>query len=105
MEIGFLTLKDSPYWTVHPYDCEDIHIHNIIVDAPQTSPNTDGFDPDSSRRVIIEDSQVSNGDDCVAVKSGWDCYGVGYGRASEDIFVRMYHALIHTHKGSLLDQR
>lgn len=38
------------------------------------APNTDGWDPDSSRNVLIEESAYYGGDDCVAIKSGWDCF-------------------------------
>ncbi|CAL5442678.1 unnamed protein product [Camellia sinensis] len=43
---------------------------------------------DSSSRVCIEDSYISTGDDLVAVKSGWDEYGIAYGRPSIDITIR-----------------
>ena len=28
------------------------------------------------------------GDDCVAIKSGWDCFGVAYGKPSRNITIR-----------------
>lgn len=46
------------------------------------------FNTDSSSNVCIEDSYISVGDDLVAVKSGWDEYGISYGRPSSDITIR-----------------
>lgn len=43
---------------------------------------------DSSSNVCIEDSYISNGDDLVAVKSGWDEYGIAYGQPSSNITIR-----------------
>lgn len=43
---------------------------------------------DSSSNVCIEDSYISVGDDLVAVKSGWDEYGISYGRPSSGITIR-----------------
>lgn len=43
---------------------------------------------DSSSDVCIEDCFISTGDDLVAVKSGWDEYGIAYGRPSSEITVR-----------------
>lgn len=83
-----IKLVNSPFWTVHPYDCDEVYIRNVNIQSPLNSPNTDGFDPDSSRNVVIEDSSYVGGDDCVAIKSGWDCYGVEYGVPSRDIHIR-----------------
>lgn len=43
---------------------------------------------DSSSNVCIEDSYISTGDDLIAVKSGWDQYGIAYGRRSSGITIR-----------------
>jgi len=43
---------------------------------------------DSSYNVCIEDSYISTGDDLVAIKSGWDQYGIAYGRPSSNITIR-----------------
>jgi len=83
-----IRLKDSPFWTVHFYDCEDVHVKDCQIRAPMDSPNTDGFDPDSSRNVLIEDSTYSGGGDCVAIKSGWDCFGLQYNKPTVNVTIR-----------------
>ncbi|KAE8710809.1 Regulatory components of ABA receptor 3 [Hibiscus syriacus] len=66
----------------------NVVIRNITILAPPDSPNTDGIDPDSSSNVCIEDSFISTGDDLVAVKSGWDEYGIAYAHPSSYITIR-----------------
>lgn len=43
---------------------------------------------DSSTEVCIEDCYIESGDDLVAVKSGWDQYGIAMARPSSNIIVR-----------------
>lgn len=43
---------------------------------------------DSSSNVCIEDSSIATGDDAIAIKSGWDEYGIFYGRPSNGITIR-----------------
>ncbi|XP_022774737.1 probable polygalacturonase isoform X2 [Durio zibethinus] len=43
---------------------------------------------DSSTNVCIEDCYIESGDDLVAVKSGWDQYGIRMARPSSNIIVR-----------------
>lgn len=38
--------------------------------------------------MCIEDSYIATGDDLIAVKSGWDEYGIAFGRPSVDITIR-----------------
>ncbi|KAL6979472.1 hypothetical protein U1Q18_021135 [Sarracenia purpurea var. burkii] len=86
--ISNVVFKNSPFWNIHPVYCSNVVIQHVTILAPSDSPNTDGIDPDSSYRVCIEDSYISTGDDLVAVKSGWDEYGIAYGRPSNDITIR-----------------
>lgn len=81
-------LENSPSWNVHLYDCDHVHVRNVDIWAPESSPYTDGWDPDSSRHVLIEDSTYSAGDDCVAIKAGWDCFGIAYGKPAVNITIR-----------------
>lgn len=44
--ISDVTFRDSPFWTLHPYDCQNVVIRNVTILAPLTeAPNTDGIDP------------------------------------------------------------
>ena len=43
---------------------------------------------DSSTNVCIEDCYIESGDDLVAVKSGWDQYGINLARPSSNIVIR-----------------
>ena len=70
VEISGVTLKDSPFWCLHPVLCTDVHIHHIKIRSHMYAPNSDGIDPDSSRNVLIEDNDVSCGDDHIAIKAG-----------------------------------
>ncbi|TYJ22339.1 hypothetical protein E1A91_A08G119000v1 [Gossypium mustelinum] len=88
MVISNVIFRNSPFWNIHPVYCSDVVIRYVTIVAPPDSPNTDGIDPDSSSNVCIEDSFISTGDDLVAVKSGWDEYGIAYGHPSSYITVR-----------------
>ncbi|KAB1209402.1 putative polygalacturonase [Morella rubra] len=90
-----ITLRDSPFWTLHPYDCKNVTVRNVTILAPIfEAPNTDGIDPgkcflaNSCEDVVIEDCYISVGDDGIAIKSGWDQYGIAYGRPSMNILIR-----------------
>uniref|UniRef100_J3MPN4 Polygalacturonase n=1 Tax=Oryza brachyantha TaxID=4533 RepID=J3MPN4_ORYBR len=86
--ISNITLRNSPFWTVHPVYCRNVVIRNLTVLAPLNAPNTDGIDPDSSSEVCIEDCYIESGDDLVAIKSGWDQYGISVGKPSSNIIIQ-----------------
>ena len=41
-----------------------------------------------SAKVCIRDCFISVGDDLISIKSGWDEYGIAYGRPSSDIAIQ-----------------
>lgn len=84
-----VTLKDGPFWTIHPVYSENVIVRRVRVET--SGPNNDGCDPDSSRNVLIEDSFFSTGDDCVVIKSGLNEDGWRVGKPSENIVVRRLH--------------
>lgn len=65
-----VTFTNSPAWTLHPFDCENVWISGVTVVNPKQSPNTDGLDPESCRNVRITNCCFDVGDDCIAIKSG-----------------------------------
>lgn len=79
--------QNSPFWTIHPVYSRNfvarfisiVNPTNLTADNKQLfAPNSDGFDPDSSVNVSLVDSTITAGDDAVAIKSGWDCFGRGF---------------------------
>ena len=82
---GF-TIGSGPNWTIHPVYCENIIIRrvNMITEGP----NNDGIDPDSCRNMLIEHCDISTGDDCVVLKSGYDQDGRRVGRPTENVVMR-----------------
>lgn len=79
---------NSPFWTLHFVYSSNIIARRIQSLAPSDAPNTDGFDPDSAVNVTLVDSNLVTGDDGVAIKSGWDCAGIAYGRPTANVFIR-----------------
>ncbi|KAJ1411785.1 Pectin lyase fold/virulence factor [Sesbania bispinosa] len=69
-------------------ECSNVIVQGITILAPVTSPNTDGINPDSCTNTRIEDCYIVSGDDCVAVKSGWDEYGISYGMPTKQLVIR-----------------
>lgn len=83
-----ITVRNSPSWTIHPYYSERIALYNAEIWNPSDSPNTDGFDPESCRDVLLLGCRISVGDDCIAIKSGKLYMSTHYHRAAERITVR-----------------
>lgn len=88
IEITNVTLQNSPFWHLHPYDCTNVTIRGVTILAPLNAPNTDGIDPDSCTNVLVENCYISVGDDAVAIKSGWNQYGIEYNRPCVNVTIR-----------------
>ncbi|PON97796.1 Glycoside hydrolase [Trema orientale] len=88
IQISNLTLINSPSWNIHPVYSSNVIVQGVTILAPVTSPNTDGINPDSCTNTRIEDCYIVSGDDCVAVKSGWDQYGIAFGMPTKQLLIR-----------------
>ncbi|XP_010503541.1 PREDICTED: probable polygalacturonase [Camelina sativa] len=88
IQISNITLIDSPSWNIHPVYCKNVIIKHVTILAPVTVPNTDGINPDSCKNTLIEDCYIVSGDDCIAVKSGWDQYGIKFGMPTKQLSIR-----------------
>ncbi len=69
IRIQDVTIRKAPGWTIHPKNCDDVRIRGISLLNNLRAINTDGIDPDSSRNVIISDSHIEAGDDCIVLKT------------------------------------
>ncbi len=81
-----IKILGSPMWVINPVYCTNVTVRLVTVEA--TGPNTDGCNPDSCMDVLIENCYFSNGDDCIAVKSGRDHDGRRVGIPSQNIVIR-----------------
>ena len=68
-----VTITNSPMWVLNPVFCTNVTVKGVTVDTQ--GPNTDGCDPDSCTDVLIKHCNFSDGDDCIAIKSGRDVDG------------------------------
>ncbi|MGB6688177.1 MAG: glycoside hydrolase family 28 protein [Terracidiphilus sp.] len=64
-----VTLRGSPFWTIHPTFCTNVTIQNVTVQPG--FENDDGCDPDSCADVLIEGCRFTTNDDNVSVKAGY----------------------------------
>ncbi len=81
-----VTLRNSPFWVIHPIFCEDLVVKGVKIFS--LGPNSDGCDPESCNRVLIEDCYFDTGDDCIAIKSGRNKDGRKWDIPSQNMIVR-----------------
>jgi polygalacturonase len=81
-----LTLKNSPFWVIHPVTTESLIVRGLTIRS--AGPNSDGCDPESCNNVLIENCLFDTGDDCIAIKSGRNNDGRRWNIPSRNIIVR-----------------
>ncbi len=83
-----ITIKDSPFWTVHPLYTKKLVLKNLKIENPSDAPNTDGIDVDSCEDVQIIGCTVSVGDDGICLKSGSGPDGIRVNRPTDGVVIR-----------------
>lgn len=68
LRIRDLELKNSTYWTMHVYGCEDVIISGLHITNNPNIPCCDGIDVDCSKRVVISDCIINTEDDCITLR-------------------------------------
>jgi polygalacturonase len=81
-----VTIINSPFWHMNPNLCRNVTVEGVTVNS--SGPNTDGCDPESCDRVLIDGVTFSCGDDCIAIKSGRDSDGRRVGVPSTNLVVQ-----------------
>jgi alpha-L-rhamnosidase len=80
-------LQDSGFWNLHLYQCRGVVVDGITITAPHgdppkivdvaepwdeisvgRAPSSDAIDVDSCQDVVIRNTTISVGDDCIALK-------------------------------------
>lgn len=62
-------LINAPYWTVYLFCCTDVHVQGLTIENPADTPNSDGIDVVSCRNVVISNTIMRTGDDCLVVRT------------------------------------
>ena len=83
-----VTIKDSPFWTVHPLYVKNLTLKDLHIENPYTAPNTDGIDVDSCENVLIENCFVSVGDDGICIKSGSGPDGIRINKPTVNVEIK-----------------
>ena len=86
VRIEGITIKDSPFWVIHPIFCNNVIVRDVTVDSHNR--NNDGCDPESCSNVLIEGCTFSTGDDAIAIKSGRDNDAWRIGQPTENVVIR-----------------
>jgi hypothetical protein len=79
VRLNSLVIANSPGWTVHVVECDNVRIRGVDIRNSLIGPNTDGLDITDSRDVIVSDCNIVCGDDSIVLKS--------YGGVNERILV------------------
>ncbi len=57
-----ITVRNSAGWTIHPVDCNRVHIHGISILNPinikDVGPNTDGINPDGCLDIVLTNTAL-----------------------------------------------
>lgn len=62
-------LYDAPCWNCFCHGCENVRIRDVTAIADIRHHNTDGFDIDCCRDVVVSGCEVETGDDCFTVRA------------------------------------
>ena len=81
-----ITIINAPFWLVHPTLSENITVDGVTTNS--LGPNNDGCDPESCDGVLIKNCSFTDGDDCIAIKSGRDADGRRVNVPSKNIIVQ-----------------
>ena len=85
-----VAITNSPGWTVHLFCCDRVWVRGVKLVNHLFGPNTDGFDIDACRDVLISDTYIECGDDAIVLKTSEDA-----GRSCERVSVT--NCSIRTH--------
>uniref|UniRef100_A0A0A9EY08 Polygalacturonase n=1 Tax=Arundo donax TaxID=35708 RepID=A0A0A9EY08_ARUDO len=65
-----LKVQNSPEFHFRFDSCRGVLVSGLSISSPANSPNTDGIHVENTQDVLIANTAVSNGDDCVSIGAG-----------------------------------
>ncbi|XP_024530862.1 polygalacturonase ADPG2 [Selaginella moellendorffii] len=70
IKVEGITITNSPQIHITFSDSQAIQATDVVINSPESSPNTDGIHVSGSTNVVVRDADISAGDDCVSIVSG-----------------------------------
>lgn len=85
-----IVLYQPGFWSLHILYSEHVTVDNIIIsnNIEGRGPSTDGVDIDSSRKILIQNSNINCNDDNFCLKAGRDSDGLRVNRPCEYVVIR-----------------
>ncbi|KAM0877749.1 hypothetical protein ACQ4PT_035308 [Festuca glaucescens] len=65
-------IEASKFFYIALLNNNNIKLLNLRINAPSNSPNTDGIHIERSTGVVIADTRIGTGDDCISIGQGND---------------------------------
>ncbi|XP_057983909.1 polygalacturonase At1g48100 [Malania oleifera] len=65
-----IVIQNSPQTHLKFDDCKAVKVFELSVSSPGISPNTDGIHLQNSQDVVIYNTALACGDDCVSIQTG-----------------------------------
>eukprot|EP00257_Ricinus_communis_P022771 XP_015582597.1 exopolygalacturonase clone GBGA483-like [Ricinus communis] len=69
-KIQEITSLNSKFYHMTVFNCNNITLENVVINAPETSLNTDGIHVGRSTEVKITGAKIKTGDECVSIGEG-----------------------------------
>jgi len=69
VRIQDVTIKNSPFWTLHFADCNGVIVNNVRILNNVLIANSDGIDCTSCSNVLISNCEIVGGDDAIVLNS------------------------------------
>ncbi|XP_019086567.1 PREDICTED: probable polygalacturonase At3g15720 [Camelina sativa] len=70
VHISNIMVKDSPNFQMSLEDSKWVSVKQLTITADGDSPNTDGIHIQRSQNVIVHNSNIRTGDDCISIGDG-----------------------------------
>ncbi|KAL0921688.1 hypothetical protein M5K25_008786 [Dendrobium thyrsiflorum] len=70
LRVENLNIINSQQIHVSVEECTDVSISNVMITAPEESPNTDGIHVSKTSNILIKGCVIRTGDDCISIATG-----------------------------------
>ncbi|KAF6158576.1 hypothetical protein GIB67_040090 [Kingdonia uniflora] len=70
LKLNSIKIEDAQQMHVSIQSCVNVQATNLMVTAPEESPNTDGIHITATKNINLANCVIKTGDDCISIESG-----------------------------------